>query len=241
MKISIIHASRSRPAQALHTFRQWTNNCKESDNLEYILSVDVSDTPENKIAYSSIDATTVSVGNNNTAIEAFNRGSKMATGDLLIAVSDDFNSVPFHWDDYLRKQLAGKSDFIVKTDDGAQPWIITMPMMDRAYYNRFGYIYNPVYKHLFCDTEMTHVADLLGRKISLPIRFLHNHYTTGKTPKDAINIKNDATWAQGEAEYLKGMINNFGLPDHEIKGSLNCDMGHINWLKSKGIDIQIMH
>lgn len=239
MKISIIHASRSRPSQALHAYRQWTSSVKDRTNIQYILSIDTTDTPENKVAYQEIKPDVLLCQPNTSAIEAFNRGAQMATGDLIIAISDDFNIVPFHWDEHLTQMLRDKSDYIVKTDDGAQPWIITLPIMDKAYYKRHGYIYPPHIRHMFADTWMTHVADLLGKKITLPIRFKHNHYTTGLTPKDEINEKNDATWKDGEDKYLEGVRSNFGLADDEIKGVLSCNAQHIHWLQQKGINIEI--
>lgn len=238
MKISIIHPSRQRPQQAMATAKAWLSSAKDRQDIEYILSIDVTDTHENKMAYHNISADVLLCYDNNSAITAINRAAAVSKGDLLIVVSDDFNQPPFHWDDALRIMLRGKSDYIVKTADGIQPWIITLPVMDRVYYQRFGYIYYPEYGHMFCDTEMTHVADLLDKKITLPIKFAHNHYTTGNTAKDAVNIKNDRTWSHGEALYLERMMSHFGLPEDDIKGVLRCDENHYNWLRSKGILLQ---
>lgn len=236
MKILIVHPSRNRANLAAKAAHKWLTSAANPDNIRYVLSLD---TDESQLSeyhdYTKDIAINIITNPNKTAIEAINKAVS-GEWDLLIVVSDDFNQPPFHWDKMLAEALKGKSDYIVKTDDGAQPWIITLPIMDRVYYERFGYVYYPGYKHLFCDTEMTHVADLLGRKITLPIRIPHNHYTTGLNRKDAVNEKNDATWQQGEALYLERMKNNFGLGENV--GVLSCDMGHINWLKSKGVNIQ---
>lgn len=236
MKISIIHPSRGRAGQAFNTYRNWHNKISGTHDVEYILSIDSTDNEQ--YAYFDLFGDTnvnAVVKDNHSAIEAINNAAKYATGDLFIVVSDDFDC-PDNWDIYLLDALAGKSDFVVKTDDGCQPWIITLPIMDRVYYNRFGYIYPPHIKHMFADTWMTHVADLLDKKITLPIKFPHNHYTTGINAKDAINEKNDSTWAQGEEEYLKGVRNNFGLT--EFTGKLQCGKDHYNWLRAHGINIQ---
>lgn len=236
MKILIVHPSRNRANLAARTAHKWLTSAANPDNIRYVLSLD---TDESQLSeyydYTKGMAVNIITNPNKTAIEAINKAVS-GDWDLLIAVSDDFNQPPFHWDLALTEALKGKSDYIVKTDDGAQPWIITLPIMDRVYYERFEYVYYPEFLHLFCDTEMTHVADLLGRKITLPIRIPHNHYTTGLNRKDAVNDKNDATWKQGEALYLERMKNNFGLG--ETVGVLSCDIGHINWLKSKGVNIE---
>lgn len=251
MKISIIHPSRNRPHQAAETAKNWLSNAKYLDDIEYLLSIDTDD--DYNLTYRKL-LTDDSIFNklaqcrpfkciqniNKSAIQAINHASNYATGDLIIVVSDDFNIPPFHWDEALRQHLKGNSDYLVKTDDGAQPWIITLPIMDRIYYTRFGYIYHPEYMHMFSDTEMTTVGEMLGKIITLPITFKHNHYTTGNTEKDEVNVKNDATWEQGEHLYLQRMKDSFGLqpevivPDYVSK----IHPSHIHWLKTKGITFE---
>lgn len=254
MKISVIHPSRSRPEKAAATAKAWLSSAKNPENIEYIVSIDVTDElwadyveaifPGGESVWlSSPYNRMVTEGNmsilrhhNDTAISAINRAAEEAQGDIFVVVSDDF-SCPDNWDEDLLTHLEGKSDFVAKTTDGLQKWIITLPIMDRLYYNRFGYIYPPHIKHMFSDTWMTHVADLLGRKITIPMTFKHNHYTTGLTERDSVNMKNDSTWMQGQNEYLKGVRENFGLNPEEIKGRLMCDMGHANWLRSQGVNV----
>lgn len=236
-KISIIHPSRGRAGIAAGVNAQWMARSSRK-NIEYIVSVDKSDPELSK--YLQYFCEYAVVNDNLSAIEAINNAAKVATGDIFVVVSDDFEC-PQNWDVDLLKYLDGKSDFVVKTYDGLQPWIITLPIMDRAYYNRFGYIYNPAYKHMFCDTEMTHVGDLLDRTIIVPMTFQHRHYTQpGGIKRDAISVKNDSTWGQGERIYLDGIRNNFGLKDEDIKGVLRCDHSHLNWLQSKGIKLEMV-
>jgi hypothetical protein len=83
--------------------------------------------------------------------------------------------------------------------------------MDRAYYTRFGYVYYPGYRHMFCDQEMTAVGHLLGKVIDLDMTFEHMHYSVGKSNYDEINRKNDATWSQGEALFNERLKTNFGI------------------------------
>lgn len=147
---------------------------------------------------------------NKTAIEAINVAARACKGDLIIVCSDDFSCEP-HWDTLLLAELAGKSDFLVKTKDGIQKTLITMPVMDRTYYNRFGYIYEPSYLHLCCDVELTAVGLMLGRVIQSDLMFRHLHYSTGLTPMDEINVKNDATQAQGDAVLAEHLKRNFGI------------------------------
>lgn len=237
--ISIVHASRSRPVQAAQTTEKWLNSAANRYNIEYIMVIDESD-PLKAEYYQQVNKhVSIREFDNKSAIEAFNIGAKQSEGDIIVCVSDDF-ACPFHWDEGLLRTIGDRTDFVAKTDDGQQQWIITLPIMDRLYFERFEYVYHPDYSHLFADTELTHVADLTGRKITLPITFPHNHYSTGRVAKDAINDKNNSTWTKGEAVYLAGVMGNFGLLNADIKGTLNCDRGHIDWLKSKGIQIEVI-
>lgn len=232
MKISIIHPSRSRPEIAHGVIRNWISKCCGRHELEWILSIDVDDPRQKEyhrvlldFAISSIVEIHTSV--NRSAIDAINNAATLATGDILIVVSDDFDC-PENWDELIVKAAAGRTDWIMKTQDGTQGWIITLPIMDRVYYNRFGYIYYPEFLHMFSDTHMTCVADLLGRKITADIHFQHNNGI-----KDKVAERANATWAQGEKLFLKLSEQNFLLKPEEIKGRIK-DPGYLSWMKSKG-------
>lgn len=234
MKITVIHPTRQRPDMAIATARKWLSSAK--NNIEYIFSMD-SDDPTYERVYAEFKETPNVLFNlryHTSAIHAINAAAEIAIGDLFVVVSDDFEC-PYHWDEFLLQQLEGKSDFVVKTDDGAQPWIITLPILDRAFYNRFGYIYNPGYIHMYSDTEMTHVGHLLGRVITLPIKFKHNHPDILKRGRDAINIKNDASYPQGEKLYIERFLRNFDLPNEQIISNPYIHPSHLAWMKSKGL------
>lgn len=229
--ISIIHPSRGRPQKSFETIRKWQKcfmGCT-GEQIETIVSVDMDDFTLN--AYIRLHGRAVLLNNNRSAVDAINNAAKVATGDILIVVSDDTEPVEF-WNKKIHEEVNGKTDWILKTQDGIQPWIITMPVLDRAYYNRFGYIYHPDFSHMFCDTYMTCVADINGRKLTSDLMFKHNHYSAsgGKEAPDAINKKNDATWSQGEETFIRLMKE---FTPEEI--SKIQDPGMKNWLRNKGV------
>lgn len=228
--ISIIHPSRGRPNQAIATAFNWRH--RAGVEIEYILSIDLEDSLNYQYApgFTGWDCQVI-YKSNRSAIDAINNAAKVAKGDILIQIADDFDCPP-DWGKQIIEATKGKTDWILKTPDGIQPWIITLPIMDRAYYNRFGYIYHPGYRHMFCDTEMSCVADLTGRRITANIPFKHNHYSVGGAVKDAINERADKTWEQGEKLFLSRYRQNFGLTD--IPGGIQ-DQGMLNWIKSKGL------
>lgn len=219
--ISIIHPSRGRVVMANQTAAKWIISAAKTNPIEYILSIDSTDPEKDDylqgfdilrelLQHPNIKIITV-ISPNKTAIEAINSAALETSNNMIIVVSDDFDCFQ-GWDEWLIDKLENRSDYLVKTTDGIQPLLITLPIMDRMYYNRFGYIYYPEYHHMFCDTEMTDVGNILGRVIDLKDeghKFTHKHYIAGLMEKDAINVKNDATWAQGEKLYNERKALNF--------------------------------
>jgi hypothetical protein len=215
-KISIIHPSRNRPKQAEQAIKEWLGNTINKNQIEYILSVDKNDKDLN--AYKSIgirNGIYVSINKNKSAIEAINKAAKVSTANLIIVVSDDF-SCETGWDEKILNNLDGNDDFFCKTKDGLQDFIITLPILDRKCYDSFGYIYHPGYEHLFCDTEMAAVSHMTNRTVYSDLIFTHNHYSTKKTKKDLVNVKNDKTWKQGKKLFYERKAINFGLKPEEI-------------------------
>lgn len=236
MKISILHPSRSRPQQALQTAHAWIKAMSGQHSWEYILSIDKSDpllSEYEELFYPP----NVFVADNHNVVEAANVAAKASIGEILILISDDFRCFP-DWDLVIIKALEGKSG-VLKTFDGIQKWIVTLPIMTRDYYQEQGYLYDPECEHMFCDTIMTHKADLQGKLIIRnDIVFNHDHYSVNGQKKDAVNIKADKTWPQGERVYLQRCKERFGIPPPVNIYDLSMEAmksGHIAWMKRKGI------
>ena len=240
MNISLLHPSRQRPVKSFNAAHNWLSNVKDKRNVEYILSIDEDDPTLNEYRLFwddlSLPNGKLVVRDNRSLIDAANAAAEASSGNLIVLMSDDFESFA-NWDEILLKELEGKRDYIVKVSDTIQDWIITLPIMDRFYFERFEYIYHPEFLHMYSDTEMTHVADLLGKTIHLPhLVFEHKHPSKGQVQKDALNIRNDSTYQSGEAIYLNHVRNNFGLSPDEIKGKVSSQ-SHVEWLQKKGVRV----
>jgi hypothetical protein len=237
MGFSIIHPTRSRPEKSFEAMKSWKEN--STMDCEWIVSIDHTDPMFGKYIniYSDLTLTDerwlikLVLNYTNSSVCAINKASLEAEKNILMVVSDDTGSIA-QWDQALYGAVSGKNDWILKTQDGIQSWILTFPILDRSYYNRFGYIYYPGYQHLFCDTELTCVADITGRKITSNLLFPHNHYSIGKSVLDSVYSKNDRTNEQGEKLFLERYARNFDLP----KGNPITDGGMINWLKKRHVN-----
>lgn len=236
--IHIVHPTRSRPERSVETINKFV---RKSDHPgEVMVTVCLDDSDPRLKDYWRLYRSDCSVHwgivqlNNKSSVEAINNGFKnsnlaMAPEQIIMVISDDTDCT-VGWDTELYDELDGKTDFILKTKDGIQDYIITNPILDLAYYNRFGYIYHPDFQHLFCDTYMTCVADITGRKITSNLLFKHNHYSVGGAVKDDVNKKNDATWKQGEETFIR-LMKQF-TPEERNRIS---DQGMKNWLRNHGV------
>ncbi len=209
--ISLIHPSRSRPKLAYERFKEWTGNA--STDIQYILSLDTNDNQLQTYRDLFKDECTILVNQNRSLVDATNAGAKIASGDLFVVVSDDFHCFP-DWDSVILKATKGRQDFLLKTFDGKEKWICTLPILDRIYYMRFGWIYNPIYLHMFVDTEMTHIADA-SRKMIIrnDIVFKHDNPSINNDRRliDDLHRRNNATFRRGSVTYKKRVSDRFGL------------------------------
>lgn len=224
--MTIIHPSRSRPKIAYQTALRWIERIGlPEDQFEYILSLDNDDLElwsyKNKFPCLNF---TIFRAPNRSAIDAINlpakfysvyRGQEPNSKDFLIVISDDFDC-PDNWGTILISLMRGETDWILKTNDGIQEWIITLPIMDWIYYRRFNYIYHPAYEHSFSDTEMSLVADLLKRRTFSPIMFTHR---PDGPLHDEVSKKADATFESGKKIFIERKAKNFDLKPEEIIGT----------------------
>lgn len=229
--ISIIHPSRSRPELAYKAMRRWVDSA--GVEVEYILSLDMDDPDKMKYfdLFQSLEVSSLILCNNNrSAVDAINRGAEKASHDLFIQISEDFDCFE-NWGQVLIEATKGKEYFLLKTNDGTQGWIVTLPIMDRKFYEANNYFYYPGYFHMFCDTDLTHKADIQKKLIIRnDITFQHNHYTTKKTKKDQVNEKADRTWAQGQTLYFERLKDGFGTGLNIWDLSPQAE-AHKRWLK----------
>lgn len=214
-KISILHPSYKRPQLGVDTIQNWLNKATEPKEIEYILCLSNKDTTiseylkniEQKELTSKVKIFYCDDAN---MVKQVNLAASQSTGNLLVNVSDDFDCLN-GWDLLLLSELEGKEDYIVKTQDGIQPEIITLPIMDRKYYDRFGYIYHPDYLHFYGDEELRVVGDKLGKTIVSNILFEHLHYIANKSKMDETNEKNNAHFNADKLTFARRKKQNFPI------------------------------
>lgn len=227
--ISIIHPTRQRPEKSFATIKKWVQRC--GLDCEVLVSVDADD-PLLHLYQSYYKDTPhkLLINQNRSAVDAVNIAASEAIGDIMVVVSDDFDCNA-EWGKDILRAVKDKKYWVLKANDGVQKWIITLPILDREYYNRFGYIYHPEFIHMFVDTWFTHQAEALGKVIRIDtLWFPHLHYSIVRGKVDDVSRKADKSWNQGKSLYLNMVRKEFArLPRYGIKSP--WAQGHIQWLQ----------
>jgi hypothetical protein len=200
--ISLIHPSRGRPQKSLETSREWIY--KAGCEVELLLSVD-NDDPSIKEYLRKTFANLVVPGDNKSVVGATNRAAKFARANVLVYLSDDFKC-PENWGQLILNEFENEDrPLLIKVDDCLQKFnvpVLTIPIMNRALYERLGYFWHPSYKSMFVDEDLYWTAHKLGAlKNCEHLKFPHEHCSLGRCENDETYQRSAANWDSGKAFY----------------------------------------
>lgn len=141
-------------------------------------------------------------------VTGWNLAAGQSTGQVIIAISDDFVPMP-GWDTKILK--AGPEDWIdlprvMRVNDGHLNAMCTLPIVTRPRYQQFGYLFFPQYKSMFCDTDLTELAYRDGVVIEAPqLVFTHKHWDNRLRPQDDVDKRHCAEdrWELGRRIFFE--------------------------------------
>ena len=205
--ISLIHPSRGRAHKSFENSKEWIE--KAGYEVELVLSIDNNDSSAEYISYyhNLICDKFICCDSNASVVEATNRAAKESKGDILVYLSDDFKC-PDNWGQLILKEFEGVTEpMLLKVDDCLQKFdvpVLTIPIMNRALYERLGYFWHPEYKSMFCDEHLYWVSRKLGAlKFAPHLKFEHQHVSVGKSEDDDTYRNSAKNWEQGKALFAK--------------------------------------
>lgn len=226
MKILVKLPSRGRPEQMISVLSKAIAKANNNGRIHYQLTLDNDDkTTNNQNFDQTIDALRkhaeirVIRGNSSGKIHAVNRDMSMAPDewDILVLLSDDMVCQQKGWDDILRSEMEEKypdTDGVLWFNDGyTGEKLNTMCILGSKYFERFGYIYHPSYKSLWCDNEFMDVANQLEKQTYNPmVLFKHEHpANNGNVTHDHVYAINDRYYREDEKTYRLRKSRNFDL------------------------------
>lgn len=216
LTISLIHPSRGRPKKAFETYLNWLKKVDHPVNIEHILSLDESDSfKEEYIKTFDGYQTKIIINPNEHVVSATNHAAKIATGDILIYLSDDFDC-PMRWNKLiLNKVKRSKDTWLLKVSDCLHPFdvkVLTIPIMSRGLYEKLCYFWHPDYRSMFVDEDLYWTCQKLNCLVEAPeLKFPHLHPAAGIGVDDDTYIRSAANWNQGKSLFHKRKMAGFPL------------------------------
>ena len=221
MKFLIQFPVRDRFTKFCSTLDLYINKASGTNEMFFNISIDTTDiniTKDKVITYFKKYPKVnylVSVNDNKSKVEAINRIPKIDF-DILLLASDDMEPQVNNYDTIIANQMLKSYpdlDGSLWYPDGYQNRLNTLCILGKKYFDRFGYIYHPSYKSLWCDNEFMKVAQILNRQMYIDQCIIkHEHWANnGKFSKDALYLKNDSYSNIDRDNYYKREKINFGL------------------------------
>lgn len=199
--------TRSRPTQFFATLDQYYKLLSGKTDTRFLISCDQDDVLMNCQLVRDRLATYKNLyfyfGSGNTKISAYNRDiEKHSDFDILVVTSDDLLPQISGYDEVIvsemKKSFPDMDGVLAFSDGNSGGLLCPYPIMGKKYYDRFGYIYHPHYKSLFCDNELTEIAHILNRiKFIDTVLFEHHHPLLLK--RGATHVEMDSLYVRNES------------------------------------------
>lgn len=218
-KFLINFASRSRPTKLIAAIENIQEHI-ETDDYIILVTLDVDDTScatkefnEKLKSYKNVMPV---YGFSKGKIHAINRSIWMVNDfKYLLNHSDDFWITKKGFDKDIEEAYSDGFSGLVHFPDGfVNERLCTYTIYDKAYYDRFGYIYEKSYLSVFSDNEQHAVAKKLNsyRYVDKKI-FEHRHFVHGFGEKDELlkQTEDPKVYAQDRNTFECRKKNNFYL------------------------------
>ncbi len=182
---SILHATR-RGKEALKAMYLWLSKAQNPGAVEWIFAVDADDQPT--LAELEGHRVVVVPGESKGPVAAWNAVAAASEGHILIQMSDDWIPAA-RWDRLIVDRVSNlRREAVLRIDDGhRKDALITMAILTRAYYQRYGYVFHSSYFSMFSDNEFSLQAMRDGVILDArEIKFTHDHPIFTGEPLDPV-------------------------------------------------------
>jgi hypothetical protein len=199
-KISLLHATRGRPAQAYSARAKWLDRAADPDAIEHIYALDYDDPMIGPFL------TCRHVINRDAGpVGAWNAAARFSQGEILVQLSDDWEP-PMHWDKLILDKFNGTQDpAVLAISDGSRnDDLLCMAILNRARYKQQGYMFHPEFFSVYSDNWFTNQAYNDGIVIDgKDITFTHMHPAFGLGEMDETYARSNA---KRNYEFGKGTL-----------------------------------
>ncbi len=222
LKMLIKFPSRGRPERFFTSLNSAVDNIADKENYHISVTLDTDDKEmcnqdvlDRLAAYRNVS---VGWGESKSKVDAVNRSMPtFYKWDFLMVHSDDIIFSFYGFDEVVRLEMLQHfpdgDAYLHFREKDSKEFLNVMPIMDRKYYNRFGWIYHPAYQSLWVDNEQTETAQYLGRYryINYEI-FQHLNPAYGYIPRDEMfDRQQEIGWTIDQQTYNERKAKNFDL------------------------------
>jgi hypothetical protein len=220
MKILVKFPTRSRPARFFRSLASVFDNAYDPDNIFVLVTADTDDQSMNNNAvkrelmqYYNRNICLI-YGQSKSKVDAINRDMDKVAKDfpaaadwnILVVLSDDMRMITMGWDEIIRVEMQRNfpqgDGYLHFEEKDTKAALNVMEIMDRRFYDRFGFIYHPSYKSLFCDNEKMELAKMFGRYVYINFQiFVHENPAYGYLPRDEMFNEQQNLWGEDEENY----------------------------------------
>lgn len=214
---------RNRKEKLFSALDKYYENMIDKENFQFAVSIDEDDIELNtKEVISRIQSyknAKCFIDKGEGKIHACNRDiDKISpeTYDIIILVSDDMIPIKKGFDMIIRKDMEKNFpdlDGVLWYNDGHQRQNLnTLCILGKKYYERFGYIYHPSYKSLYCDNEFMEVSKMLNKVKYYDLVIIeHQHWAWGFREMDSLYKENETFIKPDRETFLKRKEKNFEI------------------------------
>ena len=200
-KLLVKFPSRNRPEKFKTRLNEYVGSCSGKHHVRFVISMDEDDKTMNTDDIKSFLDQHIKngvdlvyhYGNSTTKIEACNANMEGETFDVLLLISDDMALQQVNYDDIIyeayEETFPDYSGGIKFSDGLRRDILMTLPIIGWKVYEKWGYIYNPEYTSVYCDTEQTEVL-LRTKKLAVSDMCLAKHEWTPQ-PFDELHARNE--------------------------------------------------
>ena len=162
--------------------------------------------------------TEIAWGTSESKIHAINRSMPEEFGIVCIG-SDDIFFNAFGFDEMIRLEMRthfpdGDGYLHFREKDSLSA-LNVMTVIDKKYYDRFGYIYHPEYLSLFADNHQMDVAKILGRYVYIDYSIMEHRnpaYNEYNEVKDEMfRYQQEIGWSIDQLKYEEMKSRNYDL------------------------------
>jgi hypothetical protein len=193
--ISLLCPTRGRPEEFLRMARSAVSLATHARRIEIVAYLDDDDPADYSSSHGWFAGLRYVTGPRILLSEMWNECYRAARGEILMHCGDDIVFRTPGWDSIVRETFRSFPDRIVCVHgDDCSPntdALATHGFYHRRWVETVGYFVPPLFSSDWNDVWLTDVADMIGRRVKIPIVTDHMHYSFGKAERDQNTIERE--------------------------------------------------